>query len=391
MKRTRLIIIAIVFMLFSYGIYSSRFSFHGKPQGIYLLKGAGRELFELKDHLQLVEYERLIAKIEFEAFYERWRSKDKAADGTPYLKYSWGKKTGSGYLISFFPDGSRFLACLGRFPDADSNPVKGLFVGGGLPSAHYENAALKTPETGVAYYDASGWHHLWGSTDEALSAADAAQGPIRPGRWEFIGSEILFSSQYQLALKSSHLVRLGQQQLRVDRYFNYHAGDRFFSLVNRLTNPGSLPLVYHYSYEDGPWRPHAGTPDSKGRQDSTTHIDLINNYYIGLSGYRYSPDLERAAAGSIANFLSWQGGALPSSGYLTRKPVTTLSAKGKAPLKDCMSREIMLRWQARTLMPGQSETIMLTIGMADNDRQTNTPRCPAVAIDPAELRFLLSR
>src|SRR6185369_3488394 len=203
MKRPRLIILVIILLLFSFGITGGRFSFHGKPAGVYLLKGAERHLFELKDHLKLADYERLIVRIEFEALYERWRSKDEAADSNPYLKYSWDKKSGSGYLINFFPDGSRFLVCLGHFRDTDNNPVHGIFVGGGLPGTHYENAALKTPETGVAYSDARGWHHLWGSTAETLSSAAATAGQVNPGSWEFVGSEILFSSQYQLALKSS--------------------------------------------------------------------------------------------------------------------------------------------------------------------------------------------
>jgi len=380
MKHPRLIISVTVLLLFSFGITGGRFSFHGMPTGVYLLKGADRHLFELNDQLQLVDYERLIAKIEFEALFDRWRSKDKAADGTPYLKYSWERKNGSGYLINFFPDSSRFLVCLGRFRDADNNPVRGIFVGGGLPRAHYENAALKTPETGVAYSDGRGWHHLWGSSAEALSSAAASAGPVNPGSWEFIGSKILFSTQYQLAIKSSHLIKLGQQPLRVDRYLNYHAGDRFFYLITRFTNPWSEPLTYHYSYKD----------DLRPATEHNEQIDLAGNNYIGLSGYRYTPG-EEPASGNMANFLSWQGGALPDSGYFTSRPVIRLSPKGEKALEGTKSRGIMLQWNSRTLLPGQSEVMILTIGMADNDRQTNAPRKPAAAIGPAELRFLLSR
>jgi len=380
MKRTRLIIIAIILLLFSIGIIGGRFSFHGKPAGIYLLKDTDGHLFELKDQLQLADYERLIARVEFEALYERWRSRDKAADGTPYLKYSWNREDGSGYFINFFPDGSKFLVCLGRFRDADNKPVHGIFTGGGLPHTHYEDTALKTPETGVAYYDESGWHHLWGSTPETLSSAAAR--PVRPGSWEFIGSEILFSSQYQLALKSSHLIRLDQQPLRVDRYFNYHAGERFFSLITRFTNPGSKPLTYRYCYNDLRSSPSGSADDTKLME----RIDISSNFTIGLSGYQYTPN-----SGNMANFISWEGGAFPDNGYLTGKPVIKLSAEGKSPLKDGRSRKAMLQWQERTLPPGQSEIIFLTIGMADHDRQTNVPRRPATAIDPAELRFLLGR
>jgi hypothetical protein len=382
MKLTCLIIIPIIFLLFSYAIYGSCFNFHGSPAGIYLLKGAGKHLFELKDRLQLADYDRLIAKIEFGALYERWRSKDKAADGTPYLKYSWSRNAGGGYLISFFPDGSRFLICLGRFPDSDSKPVKGIFVGGGLPPVHYENAALKTPETGAAYHDASGWHHLWGSTAEELFSMDDADRPIKPGSWEFLGSKILFSSQYQLALKSSHLVRLGQKPLKVDRYFNYHAGDRVFTLAISTTNPGNSPVTYQYSYGS------SGTPIGK----EARQIDLSGNYYIGLSGFRYAPELKTApVAGSMAGFLSWQDGILPDSGYLTTGPGIGLSAKGKIQLTGATGSDVLLRWHARTLAAGQSEMIILTIGMADIDKETLSPKKPAGSTNAEELRFLLGR
>lgn len=391
MKRVYQLIFAVILLLFSLAINFGSFSFHGRPDGIYLLKSSDRKLFALKDRLRLDEYERLIARIEFEAFYERWRNQDNSATGTPFLKYNWNRKDGAGYLISFFPDGSRFLACLGRFLDTDINSVKGLFVGGGLPPGHYENPTLKTPETGVAFYDQRGWHHLWGRTAETISSPATATDPVSFSRWEFLGSEILFSSQYHLALKSSHLLRLGQQPLKVERYLNYHAKDRFFSLVNRFTNSGSLPLAYNYTYGNDPLNPHSGRTDRNGRQDLLNKVDLTNNQFIGLSGIQYAPDKEKTTApASTANFLSWQGDALPDRGYLTSKPGLLLSGKDKVPLMNNSSRGVMLQWHHRTLLPGQSETMILTIGMAENDRQTLAPSSPTVTIDPAELRFLLS-
>lgn len=251
MNRARLIIIAIILLIFVIIINGGHFSFHGRPDGVYLLKGADGKLFELKDRLSLTEYERLIARIEFEAMYARWRSKEDAATAPPYLKYSWHKKAGRGYLISFFPDGTKFLACFGRSVEDSINPVKGLFLGGGLPESHYENASLKTNETGVVLFDGKEWHHLRRNTEEFLfSAADPLQ-RIKPGQWEFIDSKVLFASQFRLTIKSSHRTTLGSIPVRIDRYLIYHAGDRFFTLVNRLTNMGTSPLGYQYTCGNG--------------------------------------------------------------------------------------------------------------------------------------------
>lgn len=251
MNRARLIIIAIVLLIFAIIINGGHFSFHGRPDGIYLLKGADGRLFELKDRLRLTEYERLIARIEFEALYARWRSKEDAATAPPYLKYSWQKKTGRGYLISFFPDGTKFLACFGRSVEDNINPVKGLFLGGGLPESHYENASLKTNDTGIVLFDGKEWHHLRLKNKEFLFSAAAPSQLIKPGQWEFIDSKVLFASQFRLAIKSSHRTTVGSIPVRIDRYLIYHAGDRFFTLVNRLTNMGNSPLGYHYTCGNG--------------------------------------------------------------------------------------------------------------------------------------------
>jgi len=246
MKRARLIICAIIILIFAIGINGSHFSFHGRPEGVYLLSGADGRLLELKDRLQLTEYARLIARIEFEAFYDRWRSRENAALGRPYLKYQWNRKKGTGYVISFFPDGTKFLACFGRFADAANNVVKGLFAGGGLPASHYESAALKTSETGAANFDGKEWHHLRQSIEESVFPLSAPSLRIKPGQWDFLGSEVLFASQFRLAIKSSHLARVENMPVEIDRYLIYHAGERFFTLVNRLTNKGTSPLGYHY-------------------------------------------------------------------------------------------------------------------------------------------------
>ena len=302
--RKRLVVVTVFLLLFVVFCAVTRFNLEGPIAGIYLLKGEKGSLLELKDDILLGEYQRLICKVEFEALYARWRSEKDANKGKPYLKYQWHEKAGRGYLITFFPDGGKFLACFGRIDDDGNKPVKGLFVGGGLPHSHYEDAKLKMNETGVAFYNGKEWHHLWCTANEAIFSTADPGTRIPPGSWEFLGSRVIFASQYQLIIRSSHLVRLDNVPARVDRYLIYHAGDRFFTLVNRLTNIGNSPASYYYDYGDE------------------------------------------------------------------------------------SNRAMALQWASRQIFPGQSEKMVLTIGMADNDPKTGFPRKPPVRLNRAELEFL---
>jgi hypothetical protein len=397
MKLSHLIFAITVILLLTAALFS-HFNFEGDFDGIYLLKGPPGKLFELKDDILLGEYERLIAKIEFQAFHERWRSKDKTGDGHPYLKYQWSRKTGKGYFISFFPDGTKFLACFGRYLDDFKNPVKGLFVGGGLPKSHYETAEVKMNQTGVAFFSGKEWHHLWCNANEAIfSSADATK-QITPGQWEFLGSKVLFASQFRLALKSSHLAKVGQIPVKIDRYLIYHAGDRFFTLINRLTNTGDSPLCYHYTYGDEPWVGDYGSSEGNvgwTRERLYNYEDMIDtrkNSYAGMFDYGNPVIGEKPVNFTgLANFLEWQGDNLPTTAYFSNRLGILPSETAKVPLSDKTNRVLMLQWDSRTLLPGQSGTMILTIGMAENDPKSGIPRKPAVTLDPEELRYILSR
>jgi len=377
---------------------TTRFDFDGPLEGIYLLKGEKGHFFELKYDILLGEYQRLIGKVEFEALYARWRSEKDVDKGKPYLKYQWHEKAGRGYFITFFPNGSKFLACFGRFVDDGNKPVKGLFVGGGLPYSHYENAELKMNETGVAFYNGKEWHHLWCTANEAIFPASDPRIQIPPSSWEFLGSKVIFASQYQLIIKSSHLVRLDAIPVRVDRYIIYHAGDRFFTLVNRLTNVGNTLVSYCYAYGDEPWVGDFGT--AVGNVGWTrdllyyyeSHIDLTKYSYAGM--YDFGNPVIRENPGSftgLANFIEWQGDVLPNLAYFSNRIGVDPSDGALIPLSDKSNRVLMLQWASRKLLPGQAEKMVLAIGMADNDSKTGFPHKPLVRLDRSELDFLLTQ
>src|SRR5512138_3175959 len=80
-----------------------RFSIEGVFDGIYLLKGTGRALLEVKDEIFLGEYERLIAKIEYEPLLNMLRPEFSEPDNDAHLKYRWNERQGRGFIQSYQP------------------------------------------------------------------------------------------------------------------------------------------------------------------------------------------------------------------------------------------------------------------------------------------------
>jgi hypothetical protein len=394
-KNRKSIILLAPVLLMVFFCATTRFDFDGPLKGLYLLHGEKGCLFELKHDIVFGEYRRLIGRVEFEALHARWRSEKDADKGKPYLKYQWNEKAGGGYFLTFFPDGSKFLACFGRFVDDGNKPVKGLFVGGGLPYSHYEtDDKLKRKETGVAFYNGKKWHHLWRNANEAIFPASNPGGFITPGSWKFLGSRVLFASQYQLIIKSSHLVRLDTAPVRLDRYLIYHAGDRFFTLINRMTNIGKSPVSYCYAYGDEPWVGDFGT--AAGNIGWTrdrpyyyeSHIDLTKNSYAGIYNAGNPVIRESDRFTGLANFIEWGGDAPPDSAYFSNRIGVEPSDNVMIPLGDKFNRTLLLKWSNREIPAGQSNQMFLTIGMADNDPKTGFPRKPPVQLDKSELEFI---
>src|SRR6266702_2389197 len=94
------------------------FDLEGDLEGFYLLRGTDWRLFEVKDDLFLGEYERVLAHVDFAPLLARLRNKAAHDRTKPYLEYDWNKRKGHGYIESFYPDGTKFILCFGRFIDS---------------------------------------------------------------------------------------------------------------------------------------------------------------------------------------------------------------------------------------------------------------------------------
>ncbi|MBI1922316.1 MAG: hypothetical protein HYS23_14670 [Geobacter sp.] len=371
----------------------TRFNIEGDWEGLYLLKGTEGKLFELKDDIFLGEYERLLFKFNFESLQAQLPEK-KSKRG-PYFEYKWQKRRGHGYIHSFFPDGSRFIACFSRFRDSQDKVPKGLFVGGGLPSSKYENKDIRNEETGVAWFDGTRWYHLWCNANEAIASASEKQ--VFPSQWEFLGSRVIYDHKGELILESNHRVTLDGHPFQVNRFVMYTAGDRHFFLIIEIKNIGQVPAGYYYLYGDEPWVGDFGTSAGnvgwlkdrpfyfEGYIDTTANsfagmYDIGNPYVLGGTSAQYT---------EVANFIDWSYGVKPDMAYFSNTIGTFADEKKKVPLFSKQNRVIMLQWGPRILAPGKSDRLVLAIGMAYKDPRKWLPVKPETKLDMNMVDFLL--
>ncbi len=372
----------------------TRFSFTGDLEGIFLLKGENGKLLEVTDDIFLGDEARVLKRFELHWLSELVRP-EKHKSGEADLHCDWSQRTGHGYIMSHFPDGSKLLTCFGRFKDSDGLVPKGLFVGGGLPVSRNENIEVTMNQTGMAFYDGKNWQHLWCSVNEALaSAATAVQVP--PGKWEFLGSRVLEENAKKVVIRSSHLVKLDNNLLRVVRHVIFRAGESYFTMVISIRNEGKVPAPYYYVYGDEPWVGEFGT--SVGNVGWTAdhiyyyegRIDTQRYSYAGMYDYGNKKILGgKEKFSGMANFIEWFDDNRPELGYFSNRIGAYAEESEQVPLYSKDNRVIFLQWGPRLLNPGQMHYITLAIGMAKNDLQRNIPVKPQVRIDPADLKYLL--
>ena len=167
---------------------TTRINFKKHFRGLYLIKGTGRYLFEVKNDLFLGEGEasgRLIWGVNIED--PRYRLSMRHMAGT-YLDCIWDPDNGSGSVRSYLTGGREMLAIFSRFVDEEQRPTHGLFVGGGLPQSNESPDDLQRNDTGVAYFDGGKWYHAWCNANEAIIPASGKALP--PSRWKYLGSKV---------------------------------------------------------------------------------------------------------------------------------------------------------------------------------------------------------
>lgn len=374
-----------------------RFSIEGVFDGIYLLRGTDKALLEVKDEIFLGEYERLIAKIEYEPLLNMLRQESAEQDSEARLKYRWNERQGRGFIQSYEPDGSQFIICFGRFVDSNGKSPQGLFVGGGLPYSRYTHETVQMNETGMAYFDTREWFHLWCNANEGIAGANSPDKLVYPSDWKFIGSHVPFATSRELIINSSHQAMVDGVPFKIDRYAIYRAGEPYLVLAIRITNAGERPAGYYYVYGDEPWVGDYGT--SAGNVAWTkdrllfyeSMIDPKNNSFVGMYDYgNRAINEQKARFTRMANFIEWIGMVRPQLVYVSNKEGQISDESQHVPLDSKDNRVLFLQWGPRLLKPGQSDLLIMAIGMAGHDPKSDLPVKPEITIDWDDLNFVLT-
>jgi hypothetical protein len=379
------------YVLFGFGLLFLFFSFSthvdikGHFDGLFLLKGTDRALFELKDDLYLGDGSRLICGVDFHnphSFYYKLFVHHKP--GEAYLFYEWDPKDGSGFVRNYLPNGNQLLTCFSRFQDDDHQYAHGLFVGGGLPANVRDDDPVKMTATGMAYNDGRRWYHLWCSVNEGVASARTWQ-TLGPSRWRFLGSKVLNGSDNTLVLTSSHLVEIDGVPLRIERYAYFTAGQSYFLLSYTVKNVGQKEVGYFYLYGDEPWLGDYGS--SAGNvgwaKDRLIHyetlLDVGKYSYAGFFDYGNDAIAEGHHFTRVADFIEWRSNHVPFVYFSNYPGEFDKSGKTRPPLSS-NTRFMGLEWGPLVLKPGEEDSYALAIGMAGNDPKTGFPVKPDTEI-----------
>jgi len=232
--------------------------------------------------------------------------------------------------------------------------------------------------SGITYYNGRHWFHIWCSVNEGIDFAEPGP-PLTPSSWKFLGSRVVSRSDARAVIESRHEAGRGSSLVGIVRRVSFTAGEPYFNLEIRISNPGSAPVDYTYVYGDEPWVGYFGTAlgDVGWVQDRLiTHEEVIDSSRYSYAGMADSGNRaigERPVYTNLANFIEWVGEERPQVFFANSNAMPAVRAE-KAPLES-NERFIGLEWQ-RTLLPGSSQTIRLNIGMARLNAPAGIPEKP---------------
>lgn len=388
-SRRRIHICALL-VVFAFCASVVRFRPYWHFEGVYILKG-GDGWLEVKDDLVLGDEARLLLALPAEPIIRLLEGGESHASMGTHLEFEWFRFDGRGHVEGRFADGTIFLTCLSRYLDSDGKETKGVFVGGELPFELRQGGTGTLNDTGVSYYDGTLWHHLWCNVNESIAPSGSPGTIIAPSSWKFLGSRVAKKTPGEVVITSNHEVVLDGVPFRVDRVAWFRAGSRYFTLAIRLTNTGRFSGGYYYVYGDEPWVGNYGSSAGNVgwvRDRLVPYEGEINSREYRWAGYF---DFGNEAAGEqhiysgLANFIEWQGNVTPDLVYFSNQIGSFAPPERRVPLSHPNNRVLFLQWGPRFLAPGQSDTIVLSIGMADRDPATGFPVKPDTPLDPALL------
>lgn len=366
--RPRRTLVAAVAAIAVAGIFAAttRFSISGHWQGLFLLHGKTGGRLELKDDLFLGDGPRLLYGVSFSRVRRLVSATAAPQAGVSSLELDWDEKEGNGVVRNHLADGTELVTLFGRYEDSEGATPRGLFVGGALPDIAADGALQN--ESGMAYRDARGWHHVWCNVNEGI--VDIARlATAYPSAWRFLGSRVLVRDDARLVLESSHELAFSGTTLHMERFAYFRAGQPWFKLGVHIVNAGEVPVGFVYAYGDEPWVGEFGS--------AAGNVGWTASGIVSVEGL-ISPRTTRYAGiydvdSQTANFMAWPGDAVPDAVYFSNRSGAPRTAT--APLA---SNEIFIgsEWTVPKLGPGEARSVLLVLGLAEVD-PAQGPRLPA--------------
>lgn len=384
-RPARAAIIAVCVTLTLAAVLLTRFNFNKHFEGVYVLRGEGIRLVELKNGLLLGEEGRLVWGHDFEdPRIVHARAEDPGRPGQAYLEYEWDPATGSGFVSNHYPGGRTLQTVFSRYEGEDGNTTHGLFVGGALSRAVESRDPLARNNSGMSYFDGTRWLHIWCNANETV-ATGHMDTFVTPSGWRYIGSRVERVSDTVLVLSSTHSLTVEGAPLRVRKTASFRAGDTYFLSTIEFRNTGDRPAIFAYGYGDEPWLGNFGSSGGnvgwvEGRIIQTVGaVDTRRYGYAGM--FDYGNDLLGQGHGftMAANFIQWFGPDRPEA-FFSNKPDEFPGKYADAPLRG-NSRFVGLMWGPVRLDPGETRSFTYAVGMASYDERRGMPVKPDVDLD----------
>jgi hypothetical protein len=376
------IVFAILLLL---SAASVRFNIMGHFEGLFLLKGGKGKLLEVKDDLYVGDGHRLIWGLDFDdPYYRIHHLFSRNQHQVPYLTYEWMAKDGKGYVKNYLPGGRELVTDFSRFTDEDGEmDSKGTLVGGGLPEDVRDDDRVKMNKTGMTYFDGTRWFHIWCTVNEAMFSVES-RSPIYPSEWKFLGSKVLNASEKKVTIWSRHIITVDKVPLQMDREVHFTAGEPYFILTLKITNLSKQFAHFIYAYGDEPWLGNYGTSGGNvgwvrnSLVQRVGQVDSSKYHYAGMFDYGNDLLKEGHDFTRMASFLQWHSEEEPIL-FFANSELETASGQHNQPLSG-NSRYIGVQWEKINMLPGETVSYQLAIGMAGLNK-TGFPVKPPTPLD----------
>lgn len=352
-----------------------RLNCSGHGEGVFVLRGLNGAWLEIRDDVFLGEEGRVLAGWSFNRCQFFAADPD---DSEVFLEYRWNEVDGYGYVVNHLGGGRLLQTNFARYIDSDNRLTRGLFVGGGRPEALRMESPWRGSDTGMAYFDGSSWSHIWCNTNEVIGFGGNT---FAPSSWQYLGSRVERLDQQQLVVVSRHGLSFKGLPLEIERRAVFVAGQPFFDLTISLRNQGGLPVNYFYFYGDEPWvGRYGGSAGDVGwvagrLVNYEEKIDPRRHSFAGMADFG-NPAIGEGRQSQTANFLEWRGPNLPDQVFFANfyqgfnhPPSTLVPLSGDG-------RSIGLYWGPKQILAGESQSMRLSIGMAEIDYASGLPHKP---------------